>query len=129
MSLCPANVKVFPAVAAGVVTGIMWFAVYWAYIVLQVGLTNYNTIYGTFAAVHFLPGLAIYQLEHHPDRRGNQLCGAELPYDALGKDDGARFALGICTILGTMVVLKVCQAFRDGEGGWKALDFARENGI
>ncbi|MDD3954110.1 MAG: YihY/virulence factor BrkB family protein [Lentisphaeria bacterium] len=122
------NVKVFPAVAAGVVTGIMWFAVYWAYIVLQVGLTNYNTIYGTFAAVPFFLGWLYTNWSII-------LIGAEISFAVQNyrtmhwEKTTERVSPWACTILGTMVVLKVCQAFRDGEGGWKALDFARENGI
>ncbi len=122
------NVKIFPAVAAGMVTGILWFAVYWAYIVLQVGLTNYNAIYGTFAVVPFF--LAWLYANWSIILIGAEISFAVQNYRTMHWEKTTeRVSPWACTILGILVVLKICRAFREGKGGWKALDFARENGI
>lgn len=122
------NVKIFPAVVAGAVTGILWFAVYWAYIVLQVGLTNYNAIYGTFAVVPFF--LAWLYANWSIILIGAEISFAVQNYRTMQWEKTTEHASSwACTILGVLVELKICQAFRDGKGGWKPLDFARENGI
>lgn len=122
------NVKIFPAVVAGVITGILWFAVYWAYLVLQVGLTNYNTIYGTFAAVPFF--LAWLYANWSIILIGAEISFAVQNYRTMQWEKTTEHVSPWArTILGIMVVLKICQNFRDGKGGWNALDFARENGI
>jgi len=38
-------------IIAGVATGIMYHLVQWAYLSLQIGVSNYNAIYGSFAAL------------------------------------------------------------------------------
>ncbi|MDD5580962.1 MAG: YihY/virulence factor BrkB family protein [Methylobacter sp.] len=38
-------------IIAGIVTGIMYHLVQWAYLSLQIGVSNYNAIYGSFAAL------------------------------------------------------------------------------
>ncbi|MCK5242130.1 YihY family inner membrane protein [bacterium] len=43
------NVRFMPAVIAGVFTGTLWQIIQWAYLTFQVGMTNINALYGTFA--------------------------------------------------------------------------------
>ena len=45
------NVKVFPAVAGGVIGGIGWILVQTVYVKLQIGVARYNAIYGSFATL------------------------------------------------------------------------------
>ncbi len=40
-----------PGLIAGVVTGILYYLLQWAYLSLQIGVSNYNAIYGSFAAL------------------------------------------------------------------------------
>ncbi len=122
------SVKIFPAVIAGFVAGIMWSVLQWAYLSLQVGLTNYNAIYGTFAVVPFF--LAWLYASW-----GIILVGAEISF-AIQNHRTMRWerisdqtSNGACVLLAVMVVYKVCRAFSKGEPAWQPLTYARENGI
>ncbi|BAT71133.1 ribonuclease BN [Thermosulfidibacter takaii ABI70S6] len=46
-----AHVKAFPAFIGGLLGGIGWILVQFAYIKLQIGVTRYNAIYGSFATI------------------------------------------------------------------------------
>ncbi|MCM8527729.1 MAG: YihY/virulence factor BrkB family protein [Lentisphaeraceae bacterium] len=45
------KVKFFPAFIAGIVTTIMWQILLWAYMKFQLGVSNFNAVYGTFATI------------------------------------------------------------------------------
>ncbi|MCH9626253.1 MAG: hypothetical protein S4CHLAM123_14490 [Chlamydiales bacterium] len=45
------KVRFVPALIAGVVTGIIYQIVQWLYLYFQIGVTKYNAVYGTFAAL------------------------------------------------------------------------------
>jgi membrane protein len=45
------RVTLHAAVVAGLVAGVAWHAAQWAFITFQIGVTNSNVIYGTFAAL------------------------------------------------------------------------------
>lgn len=45
------RVRVMPAILSGVIGGSLWIGWQWLYINLQVGVTQYNKIYGTFASI------------------------------------------------------------------------------
>ncbi len=45
------NVRLRPALYAGLIAGIIYQIVQWAYLYFQIGVTSYNAIYGTFAAL------------------------------------------------------------------------------
>ncbi len=45
------NVRLSSAVCAGIITGTIFQIVQWVYITFQVGMVEYNTIYGSFAAL------------------------------------------------------------------------------
>lgn len=122
------SVKIFPAVMAGLVTGILWSILQWAYLTLQVGLTNYNAIYGTFAVVPFflawlyaswsviLVGAEIsFAIQNHRTMQWERIS--------------EQTSSGACMLLAMLVVYQVCRAFRCGETPWEPLKYARENGI
>ena len=122
------SVKIFPAVMAGFVAGIMWSVLQWAYLSLQVGLTNYNAIYGTFAVVPFFLAwlYASWSII---------LVGAEISF-AIQNHRTMQWehvleqtSAGAGVLLAVLVVYKVCRAFRKGEPAWQPLTYARENGI
>jgi membrane protein len=48
------KVNFFPAVLGAVITGTIWQCVQWGYVHFQVGVSKYNAIYGTFAALPIL---------------------------------------------------------------------------
>ncbi len=45
------KIQFLPGMVAGAVTGILYDLLQWAYISLQIGVSNYNAIYGSFAAI------------------------------------------------------------------------------
>lgn len=45
------QVRFFPALIAGLITGITYQIVQWIYLAFQIGVSSYNAIYGTFAAI------------------------------------------------------------------------------
>jgi membrane protein len=45
------QVQIIPGVIAGAFTGIFYSLIQWIYINLQIGVSSYNTIYGSFAAL------------------------------------------------------------------------------
>ena len=45
------RVRFFPALWAGILTGLFYQLIQWLYLYFQIGVTKYNTIYGTFAAL------------------------------------------------------------------------------
>lgn len=78
------KVRFVPALAAGVITGTVFQIIQWACITFQIGVANYNAIYGSFAALPlFLAWLQISWLI--------VLYGAELSY-ALQNADYYEFA-------------------------------------
>jgi membrane protein len=48
------HVRFLPALWAGIIAGCMYQIVQWAYLYFQIGVTSYNAIYGTFAALPLL---------------------------------------------------------------------------
>jgi len=120
------KVKVFPALVAGCVTALLWFVVQFAYIRLQVGLTKFNAIYGTFAALPFflawlyanwtiiLFGAEVsFAIQHH-ETYVLEGATAKVPI-------AARVALGIAC------VHEASRAFLLGEGPWSAAAYSRRN--
>ncbi len=48
------RVKFWPALMAGIFAGMVWQLAQWGYVSLQVGMTRYNVLYGTFAQIPFM---------------------------------------------------------------------------
>jgi membrane protein len=119
------KVKIFPALVAGCATALLWFIVQFAYIKLQVGLTKFNAIYGTFAALPFflawlyanwtiiLFGAEVsFAIQHH-ETYVLEGTTAKVPI-------AARVALGIAC------VHEAARAFLCGEGPWSAAAYSRQ---
>ncbi len=123
-----ANVKVFPAAMAGLLAGIMWSILQWAYLSLQVGLTNYNAIYGTFAVVPFF--LAWLYASWSVILVGAEISFAIQNHRTMQWERvSEQTSSGACILLAVMVLYKICRAFREGAPAWQPLTYARENGI
>lgn len=45
------KVKFFPALIAGIISGSIYIFVQWLYLIFQIGVAQYNAVYGTFAAL------------------------------------------------------------------------------
>ncbi len=48
------KVKFWPALTAGIFAGTAWQLAQWGYVTLQIGMTRYNILYGTFAQIPFM---------------------------------------------------------------------------
>jgi len=44
------HVRPLPAILSGIIGGSLWMGLQWFYINLQLGVNQYNRIYGTFAS-------------------------------------------------------------------------------
>lgn len=122
------KVRLVPALVAGVVAGLLWFGVQWAYIVLQVGLSKFNKIYGTFAVVPFflawlyanwsiilLGGELSYAIQNHKLFRTSKLP--------------ETMPEGACMLLGQLIMYEACKSFDQGENGWCPSLFGLKNSI
>ena len=119
------KVKIFPALMAGLFAGIAWFGVQWAYLGLQVGLTKYNTIYGTFAAVPFF--LAWLYANWSIVLFGAEVSFAIQNHRTIHLEKASeRASTGACIFLGLAVTYEVCKHFATVGGGWNASEFGRE---
>lgn len=119
------KVKTFPALVAGLLAGIAWYGVQWAYMGLQVGLTKYNTIYGTFAAVPFF--LAWLYANWCLVLFGAELCFAIQNHRTIQLEKASeRASTAACIFLGLAVTYEACKHFATVGGGWNASEFGRE---
>lgn len=119
------KVKIFPALMAGLVAGIAWFVVQWAYMGLQIGLTKYNKIYGTFAAVPFF--LAWLYANWSLVLFGAEVSFAVQNHRTIHLEKASEQAsTGACIFLGVVVTYEACKHFVTVGGGWNASEFGRE---
>ena len=122
------RVKALPALVGGSVTGILWFGVQWAYLHLQVGLTRFNTIYGSFAVVPFF-------LAWLYANWSIVLFGAEFTFAIQNhktihiEKDSEKATSGMLILLAQILVFEACRSFRDGKGPWSPIEFGHEHGI
>jgi len=122
------DVRTLPAVVGGAVGGALWYATQWAYITFQIGLTSYNAIYGTFAAVPFF---LVWLYANWTI----VLFGAEVTFavqnyrtyilegSAVAASPAARVTLGV------VLTYEACKAYLAGERGWRPAAFARAHTI
>ena len=122
------KVKSFPALMAGLTAGLLWYLVQWAFLSLQVGLTRYNTIYGTFAALPFF--LAWLYANWSIILFGAEVCFAIQNHRTIHLEKASESTgTGACIILGQVILYEASKAFRDGRGSWNPAEFGRENSI
>ncbi len=122
------KVKSFPALMAGLTAGLLWYVVQWAFLSLQVGLTRYNTIYGTFAALPFFLAwlyanwsIILFGAEVSFAIQNHRTIHLEKASESMGT--------GACIILGQVILYEASKAFHDGRGSWNPAEFGRENSI
>lgn len=122
------DVKTLPAVVGGLVGGALWYATQWAYITFQIGLTSYNAIYGTFAAVPFFLvwlyanwTIVLFGAEVTFAVQNYRTYVLEGP--AVAASPAARVALGVA------LTYEACKAYLAGQRGWRPAAFAREHTI
>lgn len=114
------------ALAAGTVTGCIWLVVQWLYISMQLGLTSYNAIYGTFAVFPFF--LAWLYANWCLVLFGAELSFAIHNHQTLsGRKAGGTISQGGSIVLGTLALYHICANFKRGSAPWDPLVFARDN--
>ncbi len=122
------KVRFVPACIAGVLTCMLWFIVQWAYIVLQVGLANYNAIYGTFAVVPFF--LAWLYANWSLVLFGAEVSFALQNHRTLKLEKASDTnSYGSCIILAFLIVCEVCRNYLEGRGAWLPDAFASSRAI
>ncbi len=122
------RVRFFPALAGGVVTGACWLVVQSVYFLAQGGVTRYNAIYGTFAAlplflvwlhtswVIVLVGAEVaFAVQNHQTYQWEHRSRTATPATLAG--------------LGLWVLYEAGRRFLKGEKPWAADEFCREHEI
>ncbi|MBN2451989.1 MAG: YihY/virulence factor BrkB family protein [Lentisphaeria bacterium] len=122
------KVALFPAAAAGLVGGVLWYVAQWAYITFQIGVTNYNAIYGTFAAVPFF--LAWLYVNWTIVLFGAEVSFAVQNHRTYRSEGASREAsLAARMMLGMIITHEACRAFLNGTGPWCPAQWARDHAI
>lgn len=122
------KVRAVPAFAGGIVGGILWYVAQWVYLILQVGVTKYNTIYGTFAAVPFF--LAWLYANWTLVLFGAEVCFAVQNHGTFTMESAAsRVSSYVRQMLGLVFTFEVCKAFCYGQPSWSAEQFGKEHAI
>lgn len=122
------KVRFVPALVSGTLACIAWFAVQWAYIVLQVGLANYNAIYGTFAVVPFF--LAWLYANWSLLLFGAEVSFALQNHRTLKLEKASdNNSYGSNIIISFLIVYETCRNFLQGKGGWSPDEFAIRHAI
>ncbi len=122
------RVRFFPAFAGGLVTGLCWYAAQTLYFMAQVGVTRYNAIYGTFAALPlFLVWLHMSWLI--------VLFGAEVSFAVQnhrtyrGEQDAARAGTATLEALALLILVDTARRFRAGDPPWRMEALADEHQV
>jgi len=119
------KIKFKAGIIAGVVTGILYQTVQWAYISLQIGASSYNAIYGSFAALPLF--LVWLQIGWMVVLLGCQISFYVHNFDSYRHNE--KFS-GISFSLKKTIALQVChlmvKCFSNGEKALNAEQIANE---
>ncbi len=122
------KVKAFPGIVGGLIAGLLWFGVQWAYLHLQVGLTRFNSIYGTFAVLPFF--LAWLYANWSIILLGAEISFAVQNHRTIHIEKASEDAsTGVCVVLGQLLLYEACKSFREGKGPWSPTEFGMEKDI
>lgn len=122
------KVRLFPAAVAGVVGGLLWWLTQWIYIMFQIGITRYNAIYGTFAAVPFF--LAWLYVNWTIVLFGAEISFAVQNHRTYRFEGGAELASpAVRVMLGLVLTYEACRAYLRRQGAWCPSEWGRENAI
>ncbi len=122
------KVRLGAAIVGGVTAAIIWGVVLWAYIRWQIGLANFNKIYGSFAALPFF--LAWLYANWTVVLLGVEICYSAQNAQLLRKAKHiSQMAPGACHLLGVVIMNEVCRSFEEGHGQWSAAQFAATHNV
>ncbi len=117
------KVRLFPALAAGLVGGILWDRTQWLYLTCQVGLAKNNAIYGTFAAIPFFLAWLYANWTII-------LFGAEVSFAVQNhrtyrlEGISSQASHSVREMLGMIFTFEACRSLSEGKGSWNAGEFA-----
>lgn len=122
------RVRVFPALTAGIVGGLLWYFLQWLYITSQVGLAKFNAIYGTFAAVPFFLAwlYANWTIV---------LFGAEVSFAVQNHRTYLMEGMSVSAphsvreALGLVFAMETCRSMLTGEAPWDSVSYAQKHTI
>jgi len=110
------KVKLKPALISGILIGTLVQLVQWIYIKFQVGVSSYNAIYGTFAAIPLL--LIWLQLTWSLVLMGAQMCFyIQHSDDIEGITDEETLASNSTRVLLLVIMNRICTLFKDRQVG------------
>lgn len=128
--MCMPNTRVrfLPALAGGVVAGTLWQLLQWAYIHLQIMVSSYNTIYGTFASVPiFMVWLfvcwQIVLFGCEVSFAGQNYRTYENESVALKANQATREALALS------LMVEAGKQYAAGSGAWNPAEFSEQHKI
>ena len=122
------KVRIGSAIVGGLSAAIIWGIVLWAYIRWQIGLANFNKIYGSFAALPFF--LAWLYANWTVVLLGVEICySAQNAQILRNAKHISQMAPGACHLLGIVIMNEVCRNFEEGQGQWNAAQFAATHNV
>ncbi len=122
------KVKFKSALLAGIVAGTVYQIVQWYYIRFQVGITNYNAIYGSFAAIPLF--LIWINLSWQIILFGAEISFADQNVDTYDfEDNSMRLSHAHKRLLAVMIMHRIIKQFEEGKQPLTSLDIAISLGI
>lgn len=122
------RVKCLPALLSGIIAGVLWYIVQWVYLYLQVGLTNFNKVYGTFAVVPFF--LAWLYANWSIILFGAEMSFALQNHKTIHLEKVAEnLSTGVCLLIAQLAMFEICKEYQKGSGGWRPVEYAQEHNI
>ena len=122
------KVKYFPALVAGFVTAVLWFFAQFLYMRMQIGLTKFSVIYGTFAALPFF--LAWLYANWTLILFGAEISFALQHHETFVLEGGTPLAPNAARIaLGIACVHEASRSFLAGDGAWSAAEYSSRNTV
>lgn len=122
------KVKFKSALLAGIVAGTVYQIVQWYYIRFQVGITNYNAIYGSFAAIPLF--LIWINLSWQIILFGAEISFADQNVDTYDfEDNSMRLSHAHKRLLAIMIMHRIIRQFEEGTHPLTSSDIAISLGI
>lgn len=128
ISLPNVKVRFLPGVAGAVVAGTVYQTVQWVYVTFQIGIANYNAVYGSFAAIPLF--LVWLNLSWTIVLFGSQLACAVQNVESYDLDPMARQASPLARKrMSLLVAHLVVKSFVKGEGPVLSSEIAGRLGL
>jgi membrane protein len=119
------KVKFLPALVAGIVAGSIFQVVQYVYLDLQIGVSNYNAIYGSFAALPLF--LILLQSSWMILLLGAELCFAFQNVEKIESEAHTdQMSMYQRKVLSLLIMQDLVYAFKNGKGAVNASQIANK---